>query len=112
MQSAVVIANPGGLPWMPVMAAGLARAGLLREYISPIAIRKGAAPPRLWRIAPRVLQSRIAKELRRRELPADVRAVHQTATLLEVLAIALHRLSPTESAHVWLETTRNITFDR
>src|SRR5260370_39751022 len=109
-QPGVVVANPGSIAEIPLMAGGLARAGLLREYISPIAIRRGAPLPRVWRMAPSALRIRIARELRRREVPPEIRAVHQTATLLEVLAVALQRLPASESAHILLATLRNATF--
>jgi glycosyltransferase involved in cell wall biosynthesis len=114
MEGNTVVANPGAIPELVMMAAGLARARLLREFVTPVGVPRGRPASRLWRMAPGVVRVQVARELRRRELPPDLEfgSVHHAATLLEILAVAFQRLPAMEPAHILLATIRDAVFDR
>jgi alpha-maltose-1-phosphate synthase len=108
-----VVANPGALFDMPVIAAGLAEAGLLREYIAPF----GGSEPRVlgalcWLLPS--IERRIEQELRRRALPwtPTPGSVQHAAVMLETLFSLAHRLPALSFAHVPLMRLRNSQFDR
>jgi glycosyltransferase involved in cell wall biosynthesis len=107
-----IVANPGGMRWMRWMATGLARAGLLRTYVTPVAAT-GSTQRRVARL-PRPVSTRVARELSLRDLPPDVRTdqVTTVGTIPELLQVAIQR-SPLpwgftrEAMHV-----RSVAFDR
>jgi glycosyltransferase involved in cell wall biosynthesis len=112
LMAAAIVANPGGLRWMRWMATGLAREGLLRTYVTPIAATP-AAQRRAARL-PRPVSSRVGRELSLRDLPPDVAPsqVMRVATIPELLQVAVQR-SPLpwgftrEAMHL-----RSVAFDR
>lgn len=90
--SGVVVGNPGSVPELGPLAAGLERAGLLRELVVPIHEGSGLRSP-LARLLPRPLGRVVRRELARRRLPDDVPAakVRSEATLTELLTVAARR---------------------
>ena len=110
----VVVSNPGAVPEIPYLAAGLARASALRCYLSPF----GGEPPRAIRtaraLAPQPLRRRLDLELRRRDVrhavPAS-RILGRTSGLEAVFVMG-------QRAHVPLSLLsrvlreRNRRFDR
>ena len=90
--SGVVVGNPGSLPWLGPLAAGLERAGLLRELVVAIQESTGVRSP-LVRLLPPPLGRMLRRELARRRLPDNVPAakVRTEATLTELLTVAARR---------------------
>jgi glycosyltransferase involved in cell wall biosynthesis len=90
--SGVVVGNPGSLPWLGPLAAGLERAGLLRELVVPIHESAGIRSP-LVRLLPPPLGRTVRRELARRRLPDGVPTakVRTEATLTELLSVAVRR---------------------
>ncbi len=96
----VVVANPGSIPEMHHMAAGFARSGLLRAYVTPVAATSNGRAP--W-----------SRLLRRRARPQGVgpAQVRREATLSELAFVASERLHlPTAAARCLLDR-RNVWFD-
>ena len=94
------------------MATGLAREGLLRAYVTPVAATL-STQRRVARL-PRPVSSRVSRELSLRDLPPDVAPsqVIRAATIPELLQVAIQR-SPLpwgftrEAMHL-----RSVAFDR
>ena len=86
-----IVANPGGPRRMRWMATGLAREGLLRAYVTPVATTP-ATQRRVERL-PGPISSRLGRELSLRDLPPDVAPgqVITTATIPELLHVAIRR---------------------
>ena len=86
-----IVANPGGPRHMRWMATGLAREGLLRAYVTPVA----TTPATLRRVErlPRPISSRLGRELSLRDLPPDVAPgqAMTAATVPELLQVAIQR---------------------
>jgi alpha-maltose-1-phosphate synthase len=107
-----IVANPGGPRHMRWMATGLAREGLLRAYVTPVA----ATPAGLRRVErlPGPISSRLGRELSLRDLPPDVAPGQAitAATIPELLQVAIRR-SPLpwgfkrEALHL-----RSVAFDK
>lgn len=107
-----IVANPGGPRHMRWMATGLAREGLLRAYVTPVA----TTPARQRRVErlPGPISSRLGRELSLRDLPPDVAPGQAitTATMPELLQVAIRR-SPLswgfkrEALHL-----RSVAFDK
>ena len=90
---AAVVANPGGLRWLRLMATGLARAGLLRAYMTPVAASEERFERRIkW--MPRAVSSPVEKGLRRRPIPSGVNEerIERLATIPELLYASSLRL--------------------
>jgi starch synthase len=112
LMAGAIVANPGGLRWMRWMATGLAREGLLRVYVTPVAATL-ATQQRVARL-PRPVSSRVSRELSLRDFPPDVARgqVITRATAPELLHVAIQR-SPLpwsltrEAMHL-----RSIAFDQ
>lgn len=109
-----VVADPGARPEMPMIAAGLARAGLLRALIAPF----GGPPNDLRAAAPSWMpswaQRRLATELRRRELPSAISAssVDHTCSVLDALTAAAGRMPISRAVAPSLVRLRDAVFDR
>lgn len=86
-KKSVLVANPGPMRWMRPMAAALADAGLLRQYITSIA--DGDALREAARHMPAPLRTRIERELDLRPLPEGVPEdrVHRVARLTEAARV-------------------------
>ena len=107
-----IVANPGGPRHMRWMATGLAREGILRAYVTPVA----TTPSGLRRVGrlPHPVSSRLSRELSLRDLPPDVAPsqVITAATIPELLHVAIQR-SPLpwafkrEALHL-----RSVAFDK
>ena len=86
-----IVANPGGPRHMRWMATGLAREGLLRAYVTPVA----TTPAGLRRVErlPGQISSRLGRELSLRDLPPDVAPGQAitAATVPELLQVAIRR---------------------
>lgn len=86
----IMVANPGYEPWLPMMAAGLARNGLLRDYVAPFAFR---IDPLVAKESHIPLLRHIRSLLANRSLPDVVPrdAVHRRRSLLEAISIVAMR---------------------
>jgi starch synthase len=112
LMGGAIVANPGGPRHMRWMATGLAREGLLRAYVTPVA----TTPSRQRRVErlPGPVSSRLGRELSLRDLPPDVAPgqVITAATIPELLQVAIRR-SPLpwgfkrDALHL-----RSVAFDR
>jgi starch synthase len=108
----VLVANPGPIPELPMLAVGLARAGLLGAYVAPISFsREQAIAPQ---IVPRRVRRRVETELRRRMLPEELppASVRRQATLSELLVVGAQRLRLQGRLERLLIHGRNSRFDR
>ncbi|MHB8576328.1 MAG: glycosyltransferase family 4 protein [Dehalococcoidia bacterium] len=110
----VVVANPGGIPELVELAAGLARQGALRTYLTQIGSAEPALPHAANRVLPARLRRRLLGELHRRRLP-DVLGpglVRRRATALEILTVACRRARPLRRAYGPVLRLGNAAFDR
>ncbi len=107
-----IVANPGGPRHMRWMATGLARKGLLRAYVTPVATTP-STQRRVERL-PGPIFSRLGRELSLRDLPSGVAPgqVITAARIPEVMQVAIRR-SPLpwglkrDALHL-----RSVVFDR
>jgi glycosyltransferase involved in cell wall biosynthesis len=108
----VLVADPGGNPWMPLLAQGLARAGLLDVYVAPLAFTESNFAAA--QLLPGAVGHRIASSLRRRALPAGLSkgSVRHRATLLELFFILARKMQADASLQRALIAKRNVSFDR
>ena len=110
----VVVSNPGAVPEIPHLAAGLARASALRCYLSPFGGDIPRAVNALRASAPKALRRRLDLELGRRtlsgELPLD--KVVSCGAFAEMLFVAAQRLRLPAPALGVLVRERNRRFDR
>jgi glycosyltransferase involved in cell wall biosynthesis len=99
---------------MAIMAGGLARAGLLKEYISPILVRNAHLASVLPSFLPRPLVRAAERELYRRLLPSSLNraTLRRAATLLESLCVASQRVGAPNLLRQRLISIRNGRFDR
>ncbi|HEX2015486.1 MAG TPA: glycosyltransferase family 4 protein [Solirubrobacteraceae bacterium] len=109
----VVVANPGGLRWLGHAAAGLGRAGRLREYLAPF-VFTAEQEQRVRRWLPPPLARALLRELRRRTLPAGIapEAVRRAASASELLFVAAGRLGLPDPVTHELMDRRARRFDR
>jgi hypothetical protein len=68
----VIVANPGVIPEVLVMAIAFAGAGILRTYATPVAIGSAGIPVKVIRAIPDRFRKRIENLLKRRELPESL----------------------------------------
>ena len=99
---------------MPMIAAGLARAKLLRTFILPFGGTPGderSAGPR-W--IPGSVRARVAHELRRRELPSAINpsSMEHAGSVLEVMAVGAGRMRLFKGVAPSLLRFRDSAFDR
>jgi starch synthase len=96
------------------MAAGLARAGLLREYIAPFGRPRGSYASPSANVLASYMRRKLERELRRRDLPDDLHAkqIRHASSLLEVLFVAAQREGAPRHLTRALMRLRNFTFDR
>src|SRR5712692_7369241 len=94
LRSAVRVVSPAAQHWMVHMAVGLARAGLLGEFVVPIgSTTSKLAPPARW-LLPGYVTERVERDLRRRQLPPNlgIKTINpKAAALLECLCVAASR---------------------
>jgi alpha-maltose-1-phosphate synthase len=85
----VVVANPGGQVWVRPLAEALARAGMLGEYLAPVAINASGLAHRAGQ-----LPGFVVRQLERRVVGDDVpgSATRSVATAHELLFVAAQRL--------------------
>jgi glycosyltransferase involved in cell wall biosynthesis len=97
-----------------MMAGGLASAGLLKEYISPVLVRDAHLPSVLHSVLPRALVRAAERELGRRLLPSslDRSSLHRATTLLESLCVASQLIQAPGFVRQRLIGLRNGRFDR
>jgi starch synthase len=90
----VIVANPGSLPEVVVMARQLAEAGVLSEYVTTLVGPTGRVG-RLVAFLPRPLRRRVEREAKRRGVVGtiDDSLIRQTAPILEALVMISVRLS-------------------
>jgi glycosyltransferase involved in cell wall biosynthesis len=113
-QRSILVANPGAIAELPMMAAALASAGLLRKYFVPLAFSTAAVPAGVARLLPPALRRRIEVERRRRLVaepiaPGDVQL---SASTLECLFVLSQRVRALRSAQPVLLGLRNARLDR
>jgi len=113
-ESGAVVANPGAMYEMRVIAAGLARWGLLRAYIATFGAGNLGLPVALQRMLPYAIKRRIEQELRRRAVPwmTEPGTVHHAAVFLECLFALTYRFRGLRFAQHPLLMARNRQFDR
>ena len=89
-----VVADPGGRREMPMIAAGLARAGVLRMLATPFGAPAGTAEPKVMKWLPKRVRGRVGAELRRRELPEVLNgpSVEHVGSVLDAIATASARV--------------------
>jgi glycosyltransferase involved in cell wall biosynthesis len=94
------------------MATGLAGAGLLRAYVTPIAT-SSRLRDRVSAL-PRPLSARLSKNLELRSVPGGVgeEQVVQVATLTELLQVGFHRAGSWPKATQAITHARSVRFDR
>jgi len=73
-QRSILVANPGAIAEMHMMAAALASAGLLRKYIVSLAFSTAAVPGAVAHFLPPAVRRRIEIELRRRLVAQPITA--------------------------------------
>lgn len=96
---------------MPLLAAGVARAGLLGAYVAPISYsREQTIAPK---VVPRLLRRRVETELRRRMVPEEVStaSVRREASLSELVVVGAQRLGVEGRLLRALVHGRNSRFD-
>lgn len=114
MQSeGVVVANPGSMPEMAMMAAGLARSGNLATYFSPIAVTTPRISGFAGMVMPRRLRFRYEGELRRRLLPYPIEPRHarSVASLAEYAYVAIMRVRRLSRLQTAALRAKNLLFD-
>lgn len=96
-----------------MMAAGLARANLLREYVTPFGDPVGFEP-RWMSSLPNPLRRRVGLELRKRALPYLIHPsqVHHSATLYNALSVSVDRIPFLKSLSTPLIRFNDAQFDR
>lgn len=89
----VVVANPGSIPEIPHLSAGLARAGALRCYVSPFGGREARSIRLAQAFAPSRLGSSFRRELQRRAIDdaVPVTSVINRATFSEAAFVVGQR---------------------
>lgn len=96
---------------MPRLAAGLARAGLLRTFITSF----GSTAPRVTSFAPlpRRARSRLERELRRRQVPAAIEdsRIEHAARAAEVALVATQRIASLRPLFMPVRGVRNAWVD-
>ncbi len=87
------MADPG-TPWLPMMAAGLARAGLLHTYAAPFAFQNSS--PRLLKALPDPLRRYATSMIANRAVPdvIDASAIRRRASFLEAFTVLAHHAGP------------------
>lgn len=110
----VVVLNPGASQWMTMLAAGFARAGMLRKLVIPIGSPPAQTSNRAFRVLPKRLRRRLAEEHLRRQVPAVIGAtsIQHAATISEYLSVATARVSQLGIARPIFQRVRNIQVDR
>ncbi len=96
-----------------MMAAGLARANLLREYVTPFGNPSGFEP-RWMGSLPTGFRRRIDHELRKRALPSVIHPsqVHHAGTLFDALFVGADRIPALRSLSLPLRRLSDVQFDR
>lgn len=109
----VVVGNPGSIPEIYALAAGLAKAGLLRRLVLPLS-EPGGGIPGFIRSLPEPAARRIRSELSRRRLPAAIprSAVRHEAVLAEVAFVAAQRIRYGRAPSAAFLRARDELFDR
>lgn len=106
-------ANPGSIPEIPYLTAGLARAGVLRAYVSPFGGREAHSIRLAQALAPNRIRRSLHRELQRRALDEAVplASVINRATFSEAAFVMSQRgwLPPPLQNH--LLRGRNVRFD-
>jgi glycosyltransferase involved in cell wall biosynthesis len=106
----VVVANPGSIPEMSMMAVALSDAGLMGRYCTPFASTTRQTIPHVPRFAARLAD----QQLRRRRFPEsfDMSRVEAISSALEACLVASGRLGTPTRLRYWLTRVRNERFDR
>jgi len=101
-----MVANPGSIAEMGHMAAGLATAGVLERYVTPLALDRDS---RLLEVLPGAL----ANQLRRRTVPDELRGkVDRAASLAEVGYLLSARVPGASRLSLATLYRRDRVFDR
>jgi glycosyltransferase involved in cell wall biosynthesis len=113
-RDSVLVANPGAIPEMVMMAVGCAKAGILGRYVTPIALSSGTISPKVRWAVPSHTRRQIERQLKRRELPAHLAAasIQRPAWLLEWLFQLSRKSRLLKFAEIPLMRSRNHWFDR
>src|SRR6476661_5296190 len=94
-RSSILVADPGGLPWLRILGSALASAGMLARYITPV----GSAQPRLpaiTKLLPAGARGRLNTELFKRKLPPELtdHLVQRHSSFLELMRVGSRHLLP------------------
>jgi glycosyltransferase involved in cell wall biosynthesis len=110
----VLVANPGSIPEMLMMAVACAKAGILGKYVTPIALSSGTMPSKVRWAVPFRSRTQIERQLKRRELPAPLStaSIQSPAWFLEWLFLISHKSRLLRFAESPLMSFRNHWFDR
>src|SRR5438128_6542149 len=109
----IVVGSYTSLSEMPTIASELARAGLLRAYVTPFGSTKPGIPSGFNYLLPVPVRRRLALELTKRTLPRAIpgdRIVHKGA-ILEALAVMSGRVPLLRPTNMSLQLARNVVFD-
>jgi glycosyltransferase involved in cell wall biosynthesis len=110
----VLVANPGGIPEMLMMAVACAKAGILGEYVTPVAVSSAPIPSQIRWAVPSQLRMQIERQLKRRELPASLStaSIQRQAWLFEWLHVLSRQFRLLGFAESPVIRLRNRRFDR
>lgn len=110
----VLVANPGAIPEMLMMAVACAKAGILAQYIAPIAVSSATMPSKVRWAIPSHWRRQIERQLKRRELPATLSkaSIQRPAWLCELLFLVSRQFRLVSFAELPLMRFRNHRFDR
>ena len=113
-QRSILVANPGAIAEMHMMAAALASAGLLRKYIVSLAFSTAAVPGAVAHFLPPAVRRRIEIELRRRLVAQPITAddIQLSASGLECLYVLSQRIRPLRFAQPIFLGLRNAMLDQ
>lgn len=109
----IVVANPGSIPEVLVMAEACAEAALLRHYMTPLLITTADIPAPVRWLLPSVIRTSIERQLKRRELPLALAgaSIQRPAWLWEWLFLISRRFRLLAFAEQPLLRSRNRRFD-
>ena len=105
----IVVASPAASPELPWLAAGVARAGALRRYLTSFG---SSGNPRLYSL-PAQLRQRAELELVKRRLPTELgdSLVAHRARALELAFVTASRTRLPDSLSLSVRSLRNARFD-